>query len=268
MHTDRLSLRLVKIGFVAKSLLAAAALLACFGLWASPAARADDSCDTSEQVACIPISAEGAGGAGGASTSISSGANAPAAAAAVPVLPPLECDTGPCPAPVYCPGPLPLPAGTNAPNASAVPIAPVPVPSPCFPYRSIFTTINLGNAADVRALRTLSTDALRPYWRGQALRDIQAQIDALQASGLMANARLISIQVQSRTIDGFGGTARVRTLEHWQLDERSLDDGSLVVSQDEWVRNDYSLTLQGSGWYITGDTMSVLPGPFFGPFGG
>ena len=188
------------------------------------------------------------------------------AAAAVPVLPPLECGGAPCPAPLICPGPQPLPAISDPGAAAAAPI--VPLPTPCFPSRSIFTTINLANAADVRALRTLSTDGLRTYWRGDALRDLQAQISELRASGLRANARLLSIQVQSRTVDSFALTARVRTLEHWQLDERSIDDGSLMVSQDEWVRNDYSLSLVGSTWYITGDTMTVLSPPFLAPFGG
>jgi hypothetical protein len=255
--------------------MAAAALVTWATLGSGPRVRADDSCDTSEQVACISVSDESSQPANSPQTansgsSVAGSASAGTAAAAVPVPIPGGCTVAPCYLQPPCP--IPLPASNSAgiaaggPEASAaVPVLPAPiVPAPvfCSPYFFIFKTINLGNAADVRALRTLSSDGLRQYWRGDALRTIQDQVRALRDNGLMGNARLLSIQVQSRSFDSFSQTARVRTLEHWQLDERSLDDGSLVLSQDQWVRNDYSLSLLSDGWFITGDTTAVLSGPF------
>src|SRR6478672_2252232 len=130
---------------IARALVVTVAVLAGLTLGVHQTARADDSCDSSEQVACIPISAESGGGQiGGPSSVAGSGMNS--AAAAVPVLPPLECGGAPCPAPLICPGPQPLPAISDPGAAAAAPI--VPLPTPCFPSRSIFTTINLANAAD------------------------------------------------------------------------------------------------------------------------
>ena len=94
---------------ITRALVVAVAVLAGLTLGLHQTARADDSCDTSEQVACISISGEsGAGQLLGPSSAGGGAVNS--AAAAVPILPPLECGGGPCPAPLICPGPQPLPA--------------------------------------------------------------------------------------------------------------------------------------------------------------
>jgi hypothetical protein len=169
-----------------------------------------------------------------------------------------------CP-PYPCPPPLLPGAAIPGAAAAAAPVAAAPLPPPtyCSPYRGIYTTINLGNAADVRALRTLSTSALRPYWRGNAFSTIASQINQLQAVGDYATPSLQSIQVQSATVDLLSSTASVRTLEHWLYQERSLYDNSLVASQDQWVTNSYTLSSTANGWYITDDQISQTPGPYF-----
>ncbi|HTE83790.1 MAG TPA: hypothetical protein VK821_03585 [Dehalococcoidia bacterium] len=256
--------------------------------------NADEGCDSSEQVACIPLPTDTSlpppqpGGTAG-----SAGGSVPnVAAVAVPAI---LCAQGACcgplpigvagtqggapaavPAPApggYCPYPTnscypPLPyagaLGASASSGAAISAVPVPGPIPqpyCSPYRGIYTTINLGNAADVRALRTLSADALRPYWRGGAFSDIASQITQLQLVGDYASPRLYSIQVQSATLDLLSSTANVRTLEHWLYEEHSQYDGSVVSSQDEWVTNRYTLSLQSYAWYITGDSISITGGP-------
>jgi hypothetical protein len=146
------------------------------------------------------------------------------------------------------------------PGAAAVP-APAGPTVYCPVYRGIYTTINLGNAADVRALRTVSTDALHPYWRGNAYTTIAGQIGQLQASGDYATASLKSIQVQRATIDLLSSTASVHTLEHWLYQERSSYDGSMVVSLDEWVSNSYTLSSMPDGWYISDDQISNIRVP-------
>jgi len=260
--------------------LAVAVLVASLALVLGPVARADEYCDTSEAVACIPMpddSGSAAAGAptgqngaavsgapqiaaiavpcplqGSASGSSASGINAPSAVAVpVPICPP----GGGC-------GPQPL--GVAAP-AQASPSVPIPVPAPlpvlCSPYRGIYATINLGNAADARALRTLSTLGLRSYWRQSALQQLEDQVSQLQAADMYATARLYSIQVLDSNVDYVAQTATVHTMEHWLYQERSSDDGSIVLSQDEWVRNEYDLNLFGSTWYITGNSTSLQQGP-------
>jgi hypothetical protein len=243
-------------------------------------ARADDSCDSSEQVACIPLPSDNSGPQGGTSSASSTAAAAPNLAAvpipcpsagccgSIPPGGPLIPDSPIAPAPNSCPPPNnycfpyppPVVGSANAAASAAVPV-PGPAPYTCSPYRSIYTTINLGNAADVRALRTLSSDNLPQYWRQNALNQLQSQVSYLQSVGDYANARLYSIQVQNATLDLLSSTARVRTLEHWLYQERSGYDGSLVYNQDEWVTNNYTLSATGNVWYITGDTISTANGP-------
>jgi hypothetical protein len=264
---------------LALAVLAATALAAAW-----PArARAGTDCDTSEQVACIPLPSDTSTATGSPQPGAApSGPVAAAAAAPIFCAPPGCCGVppgGPLTPDQTAAAPLPCrpPANPCYPYVAAAPAAPstgasaaVPVPVPptgCNPYRSIYSTINLGNAADVRALRTASTDGLSRYWRQDALDQIQAQVSYLQSVGDYANARLYSIQVQSATLDLLSSTARVRTLEHWLYQERSSFDGSLVYSQDEWVTNNYVLSSIGSGWYITSDTISAAP-PIAVPAGG
>jgi hypothetical protein len=264
---------------LARILLAASLTLAAVTFGASTPAHAGTDCDTSEQVACIPLPTQTSTPAGGAQTA-SNGVAAPAVPAPIPCVPASCCSVPPggplapgqnIAAPSVCPPPCyPSAAPASAAESGATSAAlPVPVPPPgCNPYRGIYSTINLGNAADVRALRTVSTDGLSRYWRQSALAQLQAQVEYLQSVGDYAMARLYSIQVQNATLDLLSNTARVTTLEHWLYQERSSFDGSLVTSQDEWVTNNYVLSLIGNAWYITADTITAAPGPPLIPAGG
>lgn len=242
----------------------------------SQRARADDGCDTSEEVACIPLPAQESSGPclsdSGQLCGQATGASAPAASvgvsvAAAPVLCPLPAEsaapaTGAAAVPVpptgCCWGPF---AGeSSAPSAAAVAIPPFPCPS----FRDIYRTINLGNAADVRALRTLSTDGLDGYWRRGALSDIQNEIADLQLRGDYATPKLSSISIQSSRFSGLN-TAIVHTVEHWRYQERSLDDRSIVFDQDEWAANEYDLTRVDGSWYISVDTITLTDGPYCDP---
>jgi hypothetical protein len=275
------------IGRVAAALVLVAGLAALTG---HSAVRADEGCDGSEQVACIalpsdsspqpgsPIAASGAAGAsavaapapgvlcaqGACCPPLPLGVASPQTGSAAVAVPP----GGYCPYPQNWCYPLPPYAGVPGGSVSSGPaVAAVPAPgfyppqAYCSPYRVIYTTINLGNAADVRALRTLSTDTLRPYWRAGAYSDIASQVSQLQSVGDYATPRLYSIQVQSANVDLLSSTATVRTLEHWLYEEHSQADGSLVYSQDEWVTNRYTLSFQSNGWYITSDAITLTSGP-------
>lgn len=264
------------------------ALVTFAGFATASHVRADDGCDSSEAVACIPLPPDtstsiGSASAGGASAA--SGQAATIAAAPVPgPVPPQLCPmTGCCspfagpataeapasavpssPVPGYCfpcypPSPV---AGASAPALQSPAIAaPVPIPLPCSPYRRIYTTINFGNAADVRALRTLSTQGLSSYWRRGALEQVQQQVAQLELAGIYVTARLYSIQVQGRSIDAGGRSVTVHTLEHWLYQQRSMDDGSILFSQDQWAANEYDLSLIGSSWYITDNNATLASGP-------
>ncbi len=264
-----------------RMLLAACMAVACVSFGMLTPARAGTDCDTSEQVACITLPSSTATPATGSQPGASG--NAPAAAALPIPCAPYGC-CGPVPltgaaspgenaaAPVTCP-PVPdlcppyVSGAPATPGGNAVAV-PVPPPGGCSPYRSIYSTINLGNAADVRALRTVSTGSLSRYWRQSALAQLQAQVAYLQSVGDYANTQLYSIQVQSATLDLLANTARVQTLEHWLYQERSSYDGSLVTSEDEWVTNNYVLSQSGGIWYITSDVISAYGGPPIIPAGG
>ena len=253
-------------------------------------ASADGTCSTSEAVACIPLPPDSgptnpctnqsdptcAQSAPAAQSAPSVGVAVPIASPPCPVYP----DPYGPPIPANCCMPGPAVGGIAVPNTPAVPVPPgsccvspieaapvaatpsVPVPAPyfCPPFRGIYATINGGNAADVHALRTLTTDGLSQYWRQGALDSIDGQVADLEARGVYATPRLYSIAVQDASF-GPGGTAVVHTMEHWLYQERSLYDGSLQVSQDEWVANEYDLTLLGNAWYITYNNATLVNGP-------
>ncbi len=257
--------------------LATIVALACFAAVTAAPARAGTSCDTTEQVACIPLPSATSNPSGAAQPG-SAGSNA--ASVAGPLIPcsPASCCApvvpgGPfapapvAPSPDACPPPnpcspyaVPAPAATSGSASAALPI-PIPPPVACNPYQAIYSTINLGNAADVRALRTTSADGLSRYWRQSALSQLQAQVAYLQSVDDYANARLYSIQVQTANLDLLSSTAHVQTLEHWLYQERSSYDGSLVYNQDEWVTNNYVLTQESSGWHITSDSITAVAVP-------
>jgi hypothetical protein len=269
------------------SLLIAILLAALLGATPVSHAQTDDGCDTSEAVACIPLPSDTSPAAAGSSTAAAGAANVPApgqAASAVVPCPAYGCCTGgafpaadpsisaapftpsipfsPVPPPGCC-RPLLLPgiaAPANAPSI-AVPLPPAPLPVNCSPIRSVYSTINLANAADVRALRTLSTQGLSDYWRQGALNQIQSQVAQLQLAGYYASTRLYSIQVQDSSFSSSSRSATVHTMEHWLYQQRSLDDGSVVLSQDEWVANEYDLNFLGNAWYITTNIATLTSAP-------
>lgn len=261
VHRPAISLRTA----ILRSVLVAVSALACVVLSSPKAVRAGQSCDTSEQVACIPLPADNPGPGTGTQSGGSATTSAPAAAAV-----PIPCNPGGASPALPCQPPpnggcYPVPIAASPANAPAVA---APAPYSCSPYRSIYTTINLGNAADVRALRTLSTGGLYAYWHNDAFSLLQSQVDQLQSVGDYANTRLYSIQVRSATLNLLSSTADVRTLEHWLYQERASADNSLVYSQDEWVDNDYTLSSTNGSWYITADTITLTQGPIPVPAGG
>jgi hypothetical protein len=271
---------------------ALALIIAGFALVPGTARRAsaDAGCSTDEAVACIPLppdatptnpcaaASDPTCGQPGPAT-----AGAPSIAVAVPIAVrpcPLYPDPYGPPIPSGCCTPGPALGSAAVPNTPSVPVPPggccltpvvgapapatpaVPVPPPyfCPTFRGIYATINGGNAADVHALRTLTTDGLSQYWSQGALSSIQGQVADLESRGVYATPRLFSIAVQDASF-GPGGTAIVHTMEHWLYQERSLYDGSLQLSQDEWVANEYDLNLFGNAWYITYNNATLVPGP-------
>lgn len=253
-------------------------------------ASADDGCSTDEAVACIPLPPDAGPSNPCAAQSdptcsqpAAAAAGAPSVAVAVPIAVrpcPVYPDPYGPPIPSYCCTPGPSLGSVAVPNIPAVPVPPascctspvvaapaipvpsVPVPPPyfCPPFRGIYATINGGNVADVHALRTLSADGLSQYWQGGALSSIEGQVSDLQSRGVYATPRLYSITVQDASF-GPGGTAIVHTMEHWLYQERSLYDGSLQFSQDEWVANEYDLSLARNAWYITYNNATLVSGP-------
>lgn len=232
---------------------------------------AEGDCDPSEAVACIPLPPGRPAPAPGRGASASSAA-ASSVTVPLPVCPlqaccppfaslPVALPAAPVvPAPPCCSDPYgpPIPAPLSG-VAAGVPV-PQPYPYLCPPFRDIYATINLGNAADVRALRTLSTAGLSAYWRQGALAQIQAQVTDLSLRGVYATASLRSITVRSTRVGPGGMTANVSTMEHWRYQERSLDDGALLVDADEWVANQYGLSFDGDTWTIRVNTATLIPG--------
>lgn len=253
-----------------------------FSFGSSRPASADSGCNSNEAVACIPLPpAVNPGGPCLSPSGTLCGTGA-SVAAPVPSIPcPVYGDPYGPPIPAGCCQPEPAVSGGAMPASPAVPVpssgccAPtpvegpgaqaavpsVPVPAPyfCPPFRGIYATINLGNAADVHALRTLSTDGLSSYWSGDALSMLQGQVADLENRGVYATARLYSIQVQDASFSG-PGAAVVHTMEHWLYQERSLYDGSVTYSQDQWVANEYDLSFSDGAWTITYNNATLQNG--------
>lgn len=198
---------------------------------AGPARAQSPDCDPSEQITCLEIPDDTGGGTmdpGGPST------------ATAPVLEP-----APCPLPVDAAVATPLRACRRSEVAAA---------------------INRANAAYVRALRTIDPTVLRGPWSGEALRQFEEIVAGLRAAGRYATPALLAISaedvryvVQDSTRPVLG--AQVRTLEHWIYQERARGSGNLLVSLDEWVRNDYTLELRAGGWTVVRDVLTLTDPP-------
>lgn len=213
-----------------RALLVAVALSAVLVAHRPATVRADDGCDPSEPVACLPVPVEDG-----------DAAPAPSAAPgiAVPVRPPAPC---PAAAPGAAPG-----IATFYPPARGCSSA------------AIIAAVNRANVLYVRAVRTLDTGEARAAWGGQALADLVAQVASLRDLGNYATPRLDSITL--RELRPGGGSARVRTIEHWLYQERSQLSGEVVYEQDQWVQNIYSLELRGGAWLVVRDVITLTDPP-------
>jgi hypothetical protein len=222
----------------ARRLIPAAALLLIVlaaALAVRPAhVRADDGCDPSEPVACIPLPEE---------------QDIPGAVPAAPFVPaPGATLPGP-----PCP-PIVLDTGDGVAPAAPLP----PVPRGC-PARAVLATVNAANVQYVRAVRTLGGPGVLPNWGGEALAMVLDQVAALRAAGRYATPSLLSISVSELHV-GLR-EARVRTVEHWLYQERSRRTDAVVLELDQWVVNRYELRPRGGDWIIVRDDISLLPAP-------
>ncbi|HEY8837413.1 MAG TPA: hypothetical protein VIO16_07000 [Dehalococcoidia bacterium] len=209
-------------------------------------AQQGPDCEDPDTVACIPVDASTPPPSPPTYPSGSAGAAAaPAAppAIAFPICPPPY----PNPVPPPYPPPVPLPAA-GQPNAAA----PYPVPPyPCF--NDVFSTINRGNLAYARAMRSLDAGLLPVYWGQDALRQLRAQIADLRASGSYRVLRLVSIDVLEQAI--YPGYAWVHTTERWATATWSFG-GYQYDSSDSWYDNQYYLYRAGGGWIIGSDVVN------------
>lgn len=199
------------------------------------AVRADDGCDPSEPVACVPLPDESDGGPGS-----DRGAIGPAVAAPAPIRPDL------------CP-----PILSDAPPGAAI-AAPLPAPRGCS-VREIVVAVNRANVLYARALRTLDVSVLFPAWGGEALADLRAQIAGLRATGRFVTPQLLSIT--PREIRPAGRAATVRTIENWIYQERARFTGELLFEQNQWVQNIYSLAFDGGSWLVMRDVITLIDPP-------
>ncbi len=201
---------------------------------AAPArAQEEGGCDPDEVGACLelPAAQPEAGGESGA---------LPLPAAP---LPPRPCPPAPA-----------VPDGVD----SAAPA--VPLPPPCPPARELAAAVNRANTAFVRAFRTLDPRALSVAWGGAALSELEAQIALLRAAGHYATPRLLSISLVDMGLSG--GTARVRTVEHWLYQERWLGTDELALEQEQWVENRYTLARRAPGdWVVLLDVITPISTP-------
>lgn len=208
-------------------IIAMVVLLLALGLQRPPAVQAEDDCAPDGDIACLPLPEE-------EPEDVAPG-RAPSGAAAAP---------RPCP-PILIPDPASI-------------AAPVPAPPGCG-AREIVASVNRANVVYARALRSLDASELPGSWTGEALAELQEQIATLRNSGRYATPRLLSITL--RDINLSLGFATVRTAEHWIYQERSRLRGTVEVEYDQWVENIYSMRLQGGGWLVERDVITVIAPP-------
>jgi hypothetical protein len=213
----------------------AAMLLTLLVLPAAPArAQGEGVCDPDEVGACLELPQQEPAEAG-------DGRALPLPAAPLPPRP--------------CP---PLPATAPDGVESAAPV--IPLPPRCPPTHELVAAVNRANLAFVRAFRTLDPRELLRAWGGEALAELQTQVALLRASGRYATPRLLSISLVDMAIRG--GTAQVRTVEHWLYQERWLGTGELALEQDQWVENRYTLVRRTPGdWIVVRDVITLINAP-------
>jgi len=213
------------------------AALAAVSLMARPAGAqepAEDGCDPSEQIACLPLPEEAAGSEG------SSDGDGPAITA-----PRIPAPPAPCPPVVF--------GGADARIAAPVP------PSDRCDQRGVIATVNYANVLYARALRLLNVDELPNAWTGDALAEVRGYVATLRASGRYATPELRSISLEELKTDGT--RARVRTLENWLYQERALLTGRVLLEENQWVINDYALERRGGSWFVSRNDVTLTPAP-------
>ena len=98
------------------------------------------------------------------------------------------------------------------------------------------------------AFRTNNPDPLRAAWAGEALLDMQDDIQALRALGQYLDLQLENLEF--RRIEELGpGRVRAVTVEHW-LARLYQTDGTYLGYQRQVVENRYLLDRRGNDWYI------------------
>jgi hypothetical protein len=98
------------------------------------------------------------------------------------------------------------------------------------------------------AYRTSNPELLREAWAGEALLDMQDDIQALRALGQYLDLQLEDIQFQR--IQELGpGRIRAVTVEHW-LARLYQTNGTYLGYQRQIVENRYLLDRRDTNWYI------------------
>lgn len=218
------------------SLAALAFMLVLLMVRAAPARAQEDVCDPDEVGACLALPAE-------EPEAPSTGGGSPAAP--LPAVPlPRSCPVQPTAAPDTAEGVAPA----------------IPLPPRCPPARELVAAVNRANLTFVRAVRDLDPRVLRSAWSGEALAELEDQVALLRAAGRYATPRLLSIGLAD--MGWGGGTAQVRTVEHWLYQERWLGTDELALEQDQWVENRYTLTRRASGdWIVVRDVITLIAAP-------
>jgi hypothetical protein len=219
----------------AASLTALVLVLVLLTARATPVRAQEDGCDPDEVGACLELPAE---------EPAAPGAEGDGRERAAPAVSPPR----PCPPPV---------ATAEGPSEGAPAI---PVPPRCPPAHELVAAVNRANLAFVRAFRSLDARPLRVAWGGTALAELEGQVALLRAAGRYATPRLLSIGLAD--MGWSGGSAQVRTVEHWLYQERWLGTGEPALEQDQWVENRYTLVRRGpSDWIVVRVVVTLINVP-------
>ncbi|SRR5579884_2175516 len=109
------------------------------------------------------------------------------------------------------------------------------------------------------AYRQNNPALLESAWAGEALLDMQDDIEGLRAMNQYLDLQLENLDVES--IDELGpGRVRVVTLERW-LARLYQIGGTYVGAQRQTVENRYLLEQRDGTWYITEVDQEVQPTP-------
>ncbi|HZU04886.1 MAG TPA: hypothetical protein VFB73_02855 [Chloroflexota bacterium] len=120
------------------------------------------------------------------------------------------------------------------------------------------------DAIYAEAYRTLNPALLQAAWAGEALLDMEEDIEALAALGQYLDLTLEGMEFQR--IEPLGPTrVRAVTVERW-LARLYQTDGTYLGYQRQEVENRYLLEYRDTDWYIIEADQEVLSGdPVFRP---